>query len=195
MTTMGFVRNGQLPSPSPSPSPSPFIILSGDLCKPPGIQLLLPQAKRYLHLHLLSFFPHSRQQVTSCKDDDEKRRMPVGPLAVLLLSTPALCCCLSYNASFRSDLSDNQLNGSIPESFSDLPSLQILSLQNNFLTGPVPTNLWQNLHFNTSAILMLDLRNNSFSSIEGNLNPPVNVILSDMVEVVIEKLSFTANLK
>ncbi|KAK8573124.1 hypothetical protein V6N13_099939 [Hibiscus sabdariffa] len=451
---MGFVRNGQLPSPSPSPSPSPFIILSGDLCKPPGIQLLLPQAKRYLHLHLLSFFPHSRQQVTSCKDDDEKRRMPVGPLAVLLLSTPALCCCLSYNASFRRiqdntialpiifgallavkkqlfdplnhlrnwnkgdpctsnwtgiecsdhpendgyihverlqlqnmnlsgtlvpelgqlsrliildfmwnaltgsipkeigqistlellllngnnlsgslpdelgylsklnrfqidennlsgqipkayanlssvkhihfnnnslsgqippelsqistllhllldnnnlsgylppdfsnlpdlrilqldnnnfngvdipasygnfsrlvklslrncslqgevpdisriprlsyldlsqnhltgpipsnklpdnmttiDLSDNQLNGSIPESFSDLPSLQILSLQNNFLTGPVPTNLWQNLHFNTSAILMLDLRNNSFSSIEGNLNPPVNVIL------------------
>ncbi|KAK8631269.1 hypothetical protein V6N13_080024 [Hibiscus sabdariffa] len=75
------------------------------------------------------------------------------------------------------DLSDNQLNGSIPESFSDLPSLQTLSLQNNFLTGPVPTNIWQNMHFNTSAILMLDLRNNSFSSIEGNLNPPVNVIL------------------
>ncbi|KAE8703178.1 putative LRR receptor-like serine/threonine-protein kinase [Hibiscus syriacus] len=75
------------------------------------------------------------------------------------------------------DLSDNQLNGSIPESFSDLPSLQTLSLQNNFLIGPVPTNIWQNVSFNASGRLMLDLRNNSFSRIEGNLNPPVNFIL------------------
>ncbi|XVE80704.1 hypothetical protein DITRI_Ditri15bG0002200 [Diplodiscus trichospermus] len=72
------------------------------------------------------------------------------------------------------DLSDNQLNGSVPGSFSDLPSLQTLSLENNFLTGPVPTNIWQ---FSTSARLKLDLRNNSFSSIQGHLNPPVNVTL------------------
>ncbi|XP_022761372.1 probable LRR receptor-like serine/threonine-protein kinase At1g06840 isoform X2 [Durio zibethinus] len=75
------------------------------------------------------------------------------------------------------DLSDNHLNGSIPGSFSDLPSLQTLSLENNFLTGSVPTNFWQNMSFSTSARLKLDLRNNSFSSIEGNLNPPVNVTL------------------
>ncbi|XVF65979.1 hypothetical protein PTKIN_Ptkin09bG0294000 [Pterospermum kingtungense] len=75
------------------------------------------------------------------------------------------------------DLSDNQLNGSIPGSFYDLPSLQTLSLENNFLTGPVPTNIWQNMSFNTSDRLQLDLRNNSFSSIQGQLNPPVNVTL------------------
>ncbi|XP_040944487.1 probable LRR receptor-like serine/threonine-protein kinase At1g06840 isoform X2 [Gossypium hirsutum] len=75
------------------------------------------------------------------------------------------------------DLSDNQLKGSIPGSFSDLHSLQKLSLKNNFLTGPVPTNIWQNMSFSTSARLKLDLRNNSFSSIQGHLNPPVNVTL------------------
>ncbi|KAG4156520.1 hypothetical protein ERO13_D02G002200v2, partial [Gossypium hirsutum] len=76
------------------------------------------------------------------------------------------------------DLSYNQLNGSIPGSFSGLPSLQTLSLQNNFLTGPVPTNIWQNMSFDASAKLNIDLRNNAFSRIEGNLNPPVNVTLS-----------------
>ncbi|OMP09235.1 hypothetical protein COLO4_05674 [Corchorus olitorius] len=75
------------------------------------------------------------------------------------------------------DLSDNQLNGSIPGSFSDLPSLQTLSLENNFLKGPVPTNIWQNISFSTSARLELDFRNNSFSSIQGPLNPPKNVTL------------------
>ncbi|KAK8704676.1 hypothetical protein V6N13_048293 [Hibiscus sabdariffa] len=75
------------------------------------------------------------------------------------------------------DLSDNQLNGTIPASFSDLPSLQTLCLENNFLTGPVPTDIWQNMFFSASARLKLDLRNNSFSSIQGHLNPPVNVSL------------------
>ncbi|XVF37377.1 hypothetical protein REPUB_Repub20aG0002800 [Reevesia pubescens] len=75
------------------------------------------------------------------------------------------------------DLSDNQLNGSIPGSFSDLPSLQTLSLENNFLTGPVPTNIWQNMSFSANAMLKIDLRNNSFSSIQGHLNPPMNVTL------------------
>ncbi|KAK8670268.1 hypothetical protein V6N13_105026 [Hibiscus sabdariffa] len=75
------------------------------------------------------------------------------------------------------DLSDKQLNGSIPKSFSDLPSRQTLSLQNNFLIGPVPTNIWQNVSFNASSSLML---NKSFSRIEGNLNPHVNVILRNL---------------
>ncbi|KAK8682616.1 hypothetical protein V6N13_055000 [Hibiscus sabdariffa] len=75
------------------------------------------------------------------------------------------------------DLSDNRLNGTIPASFSGLPSLQTLCLENNFLTGPVPTDIWQNITFGTSARLKLDLRNNSFSSIQGHLNPPVNVTL------------------
>ncbi|KAE8685652.1 putative LRR receptor-like serine/threonine-protein kinase [Hibiscus syriacus] len=75
------------------------------------------------------------------------------------------------------DLSDNQLNGTIPASFSDLPSLQTLCLENNFMTGPILTDIWQNMTFSTSARLKLDLRNNSFSSIQGHLNPPVNVTL------------------
>ncbi|KAJ4704197.1 Protein kinase-like protein [Melia azedarach] len=75
------------------------------------------------------------------------------------------------------DLSDNQLNGSIPGSFSKLPSLQTLSLENNSLTGSVPATLWQKMSFNTSARLMLDLRNNSFSSIVGDLSLPANVTL------------------
>ncbi|MBA0797361.1 hypothetical protein Gohar_008070 [Gossypium harknessii] len=83
---------------------------------------------------------------------------------------------LSHNMT-TIDLSYNQLNGSIPGSFSGLPSLQTLSLQNNFLTGPVPTNIWQNMSFDASAKLNIDLRNNAFSRIEGNLNPPVNVTL------------------
>ncbi|KAK9290470.1 hypothetical protein L1049_008640 [Liquidambar formosana] len=75
------------------------------------------------------------------------------------------------------DLSDNHLNGSIPRSFSDLPSLQRLSLENNFLIGSVPANIWSNMSFNTTTRLTLDLRNNSLSSIFGDLNPPENVTL------------------
>ncbi|PQQ09426.1 putative LRR receptor-like serine/threonine-protein kinase [Prunus yedoensis var. nudiflora] len=74
------------------------------------------------------------------------------------------------------DLSDNQLNGSIPESFSDLPSLQKLSLENNLLTGSVPA-IWWNISFSTRARLKLDLRNNSLSNMSGELNPPANVSL------------------
>ncbi|KAK9265342.1 hypothetical protein L1049_001667 [Liquidambar formosana] len=75
------------------------------------------------------------------------------------------------------NLSDNHLNGSIPRSFSDLPSLQRLSLENNFLIGSVPANIWRNMSFNTTTRLTLDLRNNSLSSIFGDLNPPENVTL------------------
>ncbi|XP_023728414.1 probable LRR receptor-like serine/threonine-protein kinase At1g06840 [Lactuca sativa] len=75
------------------------------------------------------------------------------------------------------DLSDNQLNGSIPESLSDLPSLQKLSLENNFLDGSISPKLWQNKSFTATSKLLLDFRNNSFSSVIGVLNPPVNASL------------------
>ncbi|KAL4557750.1 hypothetical protein LXL04_035938 [Taraxacum kok-saghyz] len=75
------------------------------------------------------------------------------------------------------DLSDNQLNGSIPESLSDLPSLQKLSLKNNFLDGSISAKLWQNKSFSATSKLLLDFQNNSFSNVNGDLNPPVNASL------------------
>ncbi|EEF30563.1 probable LRR receptor-like serine/threonine-protein kinase At1g06840 isoform X2 [Ricinus communis] len=74
------------------------------------------------------------------------------------------------------DLSNNRLNGSIPGSYSNLPLLQRLSLENNLFTGSVPANFWKNMS-STSDRLTLDLRNNSLSNILGELNPPVNVTL------------------
>lgn len=74
-------------------------------------------------------------------------------------------------------LSNNQLNGSIPESFSKLPSLQKLSLENNFLTGSVSTDLWQNRSFIAAAKLLIDLQNNLLADTSGNLDPPINVTL------------------
>ncbi|KAD4584552.1 hypothetical protein E3N88_22153 [Mikania micrantha] len=75
------------------------------------------------------------------------------------------------------DLSDNQLNGSIPESLSNLPSLQKLSLENNFLSGSISANLWQNKLFNATSKLLLDFRNNYLSNVKGDLNLPVNASL------------------
>ncbi|KAF8041833.1 hypothetical protein BT93_A0431 [Corymbia citriodora subsp. variegata] len=75
------------------------------------------------------------------------------------------------------NLSNNLLNGSIPASFSDLPFLQRLSLENNSLTGSVPANIWQNMTFASSEILVIDLQDNSFSDVVGDLNPPENVTL------------------
>ncbi|WCJ27870.1 Leucine-rich repeat protein kinase family protein [Euphorbia peplus] len=74
-------------------------------------------------------------------------------------------------------LSDNRLNGSIPGTFSNIPFLQRMSLQNNFFTGSVPASIWKNMSFGTSSRLILDLRNNSLSSITGELNPPRNVTI------------------
>ncbi|XP_011001640.1 PREDICTED: probable LRR receptor-like serine/threonine-protein kinase At1g06840 isoform X2 [Populus euphratica] len=75
------------------------------------------------------------------------------------------------------DLSDNHFNGSIPRSFSNLPSLQRLSLENNMLIGYVSANMWQNMSCTKSAGLTVDLRNNSLSSILGEVNLPENVTL------------------
>ncbi|KAI3677812.1 hypothetical protein L6452_37082 [Arctium lappa] len=75
------------------------------------------------------------------------------------------------------DLAYNQLNGSIPETLSALPSLQKLSLENNFLNGSISAELWKNKSFTAASKLLLDLRNNSFSNVNGDLNPPVNASL------------------
>ncbi|KAK7294904.1 hypothetical protein RJT34_17803 [Clitoria ternatea] len=74
------------------------------------------------------------------------------------------------------DLSNNQLNGSIPQSFS-FPHLQKLLLENNFLSGSIPASIWQNMSFSGKAKLQIDLHNNSFSDVLGNLNLPANVTL------------------
>ncbi|KAF3634576.1 putative LRR receptor-like serine/threonine-protein kinase [Capsicum annuum] len=74
-------------------------------------------------------------------------------------------------------LSHNRLNGSVPKSFSLLPSLQKLSAANNFLNGSISTNIWQNKTFTTTSRLVIDLQNNSISNISGAFEPPVNVTL------------------
>lgn len=74
-------------------------------------------------------------------------------------------------------LSKNQLNGSIPESYSTLHSLQKLSLEDNFLTGSVSSDIWENRSFSSAARLILDFRSNILSSILGDLDPPDNVTL------------------
>ncbi|XP_059296754.1 probable LRR receptor-like serine/threonine-protein kinase At1g06840 isoform X3 [Lycium ferocissimum] len=74
-------------------------------------------------------------------------------------------------------LSGNMLNGSIPLNFSVLPSLQKLSLNNNRLSGFVPTNIWENKTFSPDAKLRLNLQRNLLSDISGILDPPPNVDL------------------
>ncbi|MED6145694.1 hypothetical protein PIB30_116653 [Stylosanthes scabra] len=75
------------------------------------------------------------------------------------------------------DLSNNNLNGSIPGYFSELPSLQRLSLENNFLSGSISADIWQKMNLSTSAKFTVDLRNNSLSRILGDPSPPPNVTL------------------
>ncbi|KAH1199550.1 putative LRR receptor-like serine/threonine-protein kinase [Glycine max] len=73
------------------------------------------------------------------------------------------------------DLSNNRLNGSIPHFF--YPHLQKLSLANNLLSGSIPASIWQNMSFSAKDKLTIDLQNNSFSDVLGNLTPPENVTL------------------
>ncbi|KAM7467887.1 hypothetical protein LguiB_015449 [Lonicera macranthoides] len=74
------------------------------------------------------------------------------------------------------DLSRNQLTGTIPSNkLSD--SMTTMSLENNFLSGSIPANIWVNKSFGASARFLLDLQNNSLSNISGVLNPPENVTL------------------
>uniref|UniRef100_M1D359 LRR receptor-like serine/threonine-protein kinase n=1 Tax=Solanum tuberosum TaxID=4113 RepID=M1D359_SOLTU len=67
------------------------------------------------------------------------------------------------------------LNGSIPSNFSVLPNLQRLSLNNNRLSGFVPTTIWENKTFSPGAKLRLNFQRNFLSDISGILDPPPNV--------------------
>ncbi|KAG5008409.1 hypothetical protein JHK85_026951 [Glycine max] len=73
------------------------------------------------------------------------------------------------------DLSNNRLSGSIPHFL--YPHLQKLSLANNLLSGSISANIWLNMSFSAKDKLTIDLQNNSFSDVLGNLNPPENVTL------------------
>lgn len=74
------------------------------------------------------------------------------------------------------DLSENNLNGTIPANFSGLPLLQRLSLENNSLSGSIPSTIWQNF---TSATgnLTLNFQNNLLSNVSDTLIPPTNVTI------------------
>uniref|UniRef100_A0A0V0IWS3 non-specific serine/threonine protein kinase n=1 Tax=Solanum chacoense TaxID=4108 RepID=A0A0V0IWS3_SOLCH len=76
------------------------------------------------------------------------------------------------------DLSYNNLNGTVPSNFSSLPHLQKLSLENNSLSGSVPSIIWQNRTLNATETLILDLRNNKLLNISGTLVIPQNVTVS-----------------
>ncbi|KAE8777142.1 putative LRR receptor-like serine/threonine-protein kinase [Hordeum vulgare] len=72
------------------------------------------------------------------------------------------------------DLSHNRLNGSIPGSFSGLPILQRLSMENNNLDGSVPSDVWGNIDFSGNRSLILDFRNNALTNLSNPLTPPAN---------------------
>ncbi|KAL8141442.1 hypothetical protein V2J09_007463 [Rumex salicifolius] len=74
-------------------------------------------------------------------------------------------------------LSHNNLNETIPQSFSSLPRLQKLSLNDNLLSGSVPSSLWETTKFTTPANLTMDFRNNKLTEISGNSTLPANVTL------------------
>uniref|UniRef100_A0A199UC93 Leucine-rich repeat-containing N-terminal plant-type domain-containing protein n=1 Tax=Manihot esculenta TaxID=3983 RepID=A0A199UC93_MANES len=80
---------------------------------------------------------------------------------------------LGYNKF--SDISNNLLHGQIPQNLSEMmPSLQLLSLSNNYLNGTVPATLCR-----SGSLQILDLSNNHLSGIIpscwGNL-PSLTVI-------------------
>ncbi|KAF5198342.1 Receptor-like protein kinase feronia [Thalictrum thalictroides] len=75
------------------------------------------------------------------------------------------------------DLSYNNLSGPIPANFSGLPRLQRLSLENNSLSGVLPSNIWQNRILNATESILLDFQYNMLSNISTSLNPPANVTI------------------
>ncbi|KAH7427029.1 hypothetical protein KP509_10G026700 [Ceratopteris richardii] len=68
------------------------------------------------------------------------------------------------------DLSSNKLNGKIPEIIGRLPNLQLLSLKNNNFSGSIPPSFGTGKYFTSSnGEIILDLQNNSLSSVPTNL--------------------------
>ncbi|KAJ4719274.1 Protein kinase domain [Melia azedarach] len=83
-----------------------------------------------------------------------------------------------------SDLSNNNLAGTIPASFSALPRLQRLLVANNSLNGSISSTLWQSRTFNATERLILDFWNNKLSNITGSLDIPANVtVLSNSIQL------------
>ncbi|KAG7027522.1 putative LRR receptor-like serine/threonine-protein kinase [Cucurbita argyrosperma subsp. argyrosperma] len=82
----------------------------------------------------------------------------------------------NFSTLVKLSLRNCNLEGQILN-FSKNENLSYLSLENNSLNGSVPSSLWEKVVFNSSARLLLDLRDNSFSGISGSTNPPVNVTL------------------
>ncbi|KAG4922287.1 hypothetical protein JHK86_051100 [Glycine max] len=74
------------------------------------------------------------------------------------------------------DLSWNQITGPIPSN-KVADNMTTLSLANNLLSGSIPGSIWQNMSFSAKDKLTIDLQNNSFSDVLGNLTPPENVTL------------------
>ncbi|WJX37069.1 hypothetical protein P8452_24880 [Trifolium repens] len=73
------------------------------------------------------------------------------------------------------DLSNNELTGTIPSSFSSLSRLQRLSLANNSLIGSVSSTIWQDKTVNGTEKFILELENNRFTTVSGNIDLPTNV--------------------
>ncbi|PIN05672.1 Serine/threonine protein kinase [Handroanthus impetiginosus] len=74
-------------------------------------------------------------------------------------------------------LSHNKLNGSIPSNFSGFSRLQKLYLDDNLLSGFVPSNIWENINFTSETRLDINFAGNLLSDISGILNIPSNVTL------------------
>ncbi|CAI9782339.1 unnamed protein product [Fraxinus pennsylvanica] len=75
------------------------------------------------------------------------------------------------------NLSKNQLNGSIPSNFSGLPHLQKLRLNNNLMSGSVPSTIWKDRTFTSDSKLEINFQDNLLSDISGVLEVPPNVTL------------------
>lgn len=75
------------------------------------------------------------------------------------------------------NLSKNQLNGTIPSNFSGLPHLQKLRLNNNLLSGSVPSTIWKDITFTSDSKLEINFQDNLLSDISGVLEVPPNVTL------------------
>ncbi|XP_078446925.1 putative LRR receptor-like serine/threonine-protein kinase At1g06840 isoform X2 [Wolffia australiana] len=75
------------------------------------------------------------------------------------------------------DLSHNMLGGSIPSSLSGLRLLQRISLENNRLTGPVPSFIWAKNSFIGNGRVILNFENNFLTNASEAVDLLSNVTL------------------
>ncbi|XP_073150708.1 probable LRR receptor-like serine/threonine-protein kinase At5g37450 [Henckelia pumila] len=74
-------------------------------------------------------------------------------------------------------LSNNKLNGSISSNLSAFSYLQKLYLDNNSLSGSLPTTIWKNITFTSETTLDINFEDNLLSDVSGILDVPSNVTL------------------